>query len=83
MSAVMVRMWVAGKIVRSPCLRSDDRLAHIQGTKLITDNVNINKRGLHAINGPYPQVGLQCRNKQTNNVHIWYQSRLSVIDSLM
>jgi len=40
-----------------------------EGTKL-TDNVNIKKIGLHAINGPYPQVGLQCRNKQTNNVHI-------------
>jgi len=38
---------------------------NIQSTKL-TDNVNINKLGLHAINGSYPQVGLQCRNKQTN-----------------
>jgi len=54
----------------------------MQGTKL-TDNVNINKLGLRIINGPYLQVGLQCRNKQTNNVHIWYQSRLAAIDSLM
>jgi len=54
----------------------------MQGTKL-TDNVNINKLGLHAINGPDPQVGLQCRNRQTNNVHIWYQSRLAAVDRLM
>jgi len=46
-------------------LRSEDRIPQHQGTKL-TDNVNINELGLHAINGPYPQVGLQCRNKQTN-----------------
>jgi len=43
----------------------------------------MNKLGLHAINGPYPQVGLQCRNKQTNNVHIWYQSCLAAVDNLM
>jgi len=42
--------------------RSNNSTISIQGTKL-TDNVNINKLGLHAINGPYPQVGLQCRNK--------------------
>jgi len=35
----------------------------VQGTKL-TDNVNIDKLGPHAINGPYPQVGLY--NAQTN-----------------
>jgi len=44
-------------------LRSEDRIA--QHTRYKT-NVNINKLGLHAINGPYLQVGLQCRNKQTN-----------------
>jgi len=44
--------------------RSNSSTINIQGTKL-TGNVNISKLSLHAINGPHPLVGLQCRNKQT------------------
>jgi len=59
--------------------RSNSSTINIQGTKL-TGNVSISKLSIHAINGPYPLVGLQCRNK---HVHIWYQSRLAAIDRLM